>query len=157
MENENKIPAGSRIAVGCDHTALDLKRRLIEHLETRGFIPTDCGSYETDASDDYPDIAAAVCEKVTSGQCRAAVLICGTGIGMAMTANKFGGIRAVQCADCYSVRYSRLHNDANVICFGARVMGSELAAELLDIFLETPFEGGRHQRRVDKINALGRI
>lgn len=103
---------------------------------------------------DYPDMAEAVAEKITSGECEKGILLCGTGIGMSMAANKIKGIRAAVCSDEFSAKYTRLHNDANILCMGARVIGAGLAAELVDIFLNTGFEGGRHQRRVDKITAL---
>lgn len=150
MENANKV------AIGCDHTAVDFKNQLIAYMEELGYAVTDCGSYDTDGADDYPDVAVETCGKVVSGQCRTAVLICGTGIGMSMAANKMDGIRAALCSDYYSVKYTRRHNDANVICFGARVMGIELAKELLGVFLVTEFDGGRHQRRIDKINCIGK-
>ncbi|MBQ8079958.1 MAG: ribose 5-phosphate isomerase B, partial [Oscillospiraceae bacterium] len=95
-----------------------------------------------------------LCAKITSGEAERGILLCGTGIGMSMAANKIPGIRAAVCSDCFSVRYTRLHNDANVLCMGERVIGQGLAVELVDIFLHTDFEGGRHQRRVDKITAL---
>ena len=105
---------------------------------------------------DYPDIAKAACDKIVSGECQLGILICGTGIGISMAANKIKGIRACACSDTFSAKYTRLHNDANVLCLGGRVVGPGLAAELVDLFLDTPFEGGRHQLRVDKIMELER-
>ena len=143
------------IAIGCDHAGVKFKAELIDFLKERGHEVLDCGCY-TEESVDYPDIAEATCAKVLSGEAERAVLICGTGVGISMAANKIHGIRAALCGDCFSAKYTRLHNDANAICFGARVMGTGLAKELLEIFLSTPFEGGRHQRRIDKIDLLGR-
>ena len=142
------------IAIGCDHAGLSFKAELISFLKELGHEVIDCGCY-TEESVDYPDIAETTCAKVLSGEAGKAVLICGTGVGISMAANKIHGIRAALCGDCFSTKYTRLHNDANAICFGARVIGVELAKELLAIFLSTPFEGGRHQRRVDKLNKLG--
>ncbi len=137
------------IAIGCDHAAVELKNAILAHLEERGIPFADLGM-----EGDYPVMAEAVCRKITSGEASCGILLCGTGIGMSMAANKIRGIRAAACSDGYSARYTRLHNDANVLCMGARVIGSGLALELTDIFLDTPFEGGRHQRRVDLIKAL---
>ena len=104
--------------------------------------------------DSYPDIAKAACDKIVSGECQLGILICGTGIGISMAANKVKGIRAACCSDCFSAKYTRLHNDANVLCFGGRVVGPGLACMMVDEFLNAQFEGGRHQRRVDKISSL---
>lgn len=140
------------IVVGCDHAAVNLKKALTAHLTEKGIEFIDLG---TDGeSCDYPDIAKAVCEKITSGGAEKGILLCGTGIGMSMAANKIKGIRAAACSDCFSARYTRLHNDANVLCMGERVVGIGLALELADIFLETEFEGGRHQRRIDLISEI---
>lgn len=142
------------IAIGCDHTAVDFKKELIGWMEANGYAVRDCGSFASDSSDDYPDTASLVCGEVSNGSSDLAVLICGTGIGMSMAANKVPGIRAAVCDNCYCAKYTRLHNDANVLCLGARTTGVELAKMILEYFLTTGFEGGRHQRRVDKINAL---
>ena len=144
----------TRIAIGCDHAAVAFKGELADFLRELGYEPVDCGCQEGCEAVDYPDIAEAVCGRITAGDCRTGVLVCGTGIGLSMAANKLPGIRAALCENCFSARYTRLHNDANVICFGARTMGPELAKELLRIFLESEFMGGRHQRRVEKIEAL---
>ena len=145
-----------KIAIGCDHTAIPFKKELIALMTELGHTVTDCGCFEGAEAADYPDIAVVTCKKVLSGECDRGVLICGTGIGMSMAANKMDGIRAALCGDYYSAKYTRLHNDANVICFGARVIGVELAKELLTVFLESEFEGGRHQRRIDKIALIGK-
>lgn len=140
------------IAIGCDHAAIDLKQTIMAHLDEQGIEYINLG---TDGDPcDYPDMAKAVAEKITSGECEKGILLCGTGIGMSMAANKIKGIRAAVCSDEFSAKYTRLHNDANILCMGARVIGAGLAIELTDIFLSTGFEGGRHQRRVDKITAL---
>ena len=140
------------IAIGCDHGGYELKLEVIKHLEEKGVQFTDCGC--NGEAVDYPDIAAETCAKVLSGECDKAILICGTCIGISMAANKIKGIRAALCGDWYSAKYTRLHNDANALCMGGRVMGAGLACEIVDIFLETEFEGGRHARRVEKIMKL---
>ncbi|MBR4626712.1 MAG: ribose 5-phosphate isomerase B [Ruminococcus sp.] len=140
------------IAIGCDHAGVELKKAVIAALEEKGFKLMDMG---TDGEPcDYPDMAEKVCREVTSGNCEKGILICGTGIGMSMAANKIKGIRAALCSDSFSTKFTRLHNDANVMCMGARTLGPGLACELAEIFLTTGFEGGRHQRRVDLITAL---
>ena len=140
------------IAIGCDHAAVELKQAIKAYLDEQNIQYIDLG---TDGEPcDYPDIAKAVAEKITSGECELGILLCGTGIGMSIAANKIKGIRAAVCSDEFSAKYTRLHNDANILCMGARVIGPGLAVELADIFLHTGFEGGRHQRRVDKITAL---
>ncbi|MBQ3886199.1 MAG: ribose 5-phosphate isomerase B [Ruminococcus sp.] len=140
------------IAIGCDHAGVELKKSIIQTLSEKGFEFCDMG---TDGEPcDYPDMAEKVCEQITSGKCERGILICGTGIGMSIAANKIKGIRAALCADSFSTRFTRLHNDSNVMCMGARTMGPGLACELAEIFLTTGFEGGRHQRRVDLITAI---
>ena len=140
------------IAIGCDHAGYDLKREVAEYLKKNNIEIIDCGC--DGQSCDYPDIAEAVCEKITSGQADKGILICGTGIGMSIAANKIDGIRAAVCSEHFSVKYTRLHNDANVLCMGARVIGPGIAVELADLFISTEFEGGRHQRRLDLIIKL---
>ena len=142
-----------KLMIGSDHGGFELKQEVIKHLEELGHEVTDVGCYDP-SSCDYPDIAKSGCEKITSGECERGILICGTGIGISMAANKIKGIRAACCSDTYSAKYTRLHNDANVLCFGGRVVGGGLACELVDAYLSVEFEGGRHQRRVDKIMAL---
>ncbi|MBR1824868.1 MAG: ribose 5-phosphate isomerase B [Ruminococcus sp.] len=140
------------IAIGCDHAGVEMKKAVIEELSKKGFEFKDMG---TDGEPcDYPNMAEAVCGLVTSGECERGILICGTGIGMSIAANKIKGIRAALCSDSFSTRFTRLHNDANIMCMGARTLGQGLACELAEIFLTTGFEGGRHQRRVDLITAL---
>lgn len=137
------------IVLGSDRAGAELKNHLIDFLEEHNYQYLDCGE-----EPDYPDIAQKVCEKITSGEAEKGVLVCGTGIGISMAANKIKGIRAALCSDYFSTRHTRLHNDANVACFGGRVMGYCLAADLLNVFLTTEFEGGRHARRVDKMMKL---
>ncbi len=142
------------IAIGCDHGGFEHKCAIAEHLKERGFEVTDCGIYEK-VSVDYPDIAVKVTEKIVGKTCDLGILVCGTGIGMSMAANKVKGIRAAACSDHFSAKYTRLHNDANVLCLGARVLGAGAPIELVNVFLNTPFEGGeRHRRRVDLMMAL---
>jgi len=141
------------IAIGCDHGGFILKNMLVDHLKEKGYEIVDCGSYDGGPVD-YPDIAKKVCAAVREGEAEKGILVCGTGIGMSIAANKHKGIRAAVCSEHFSARYTRLHNDTNVLCLGARVIGGGLACELVDIFLNTPFEGGRHQTRVDKITEI---
>ena len=135
------------IAIGCDHGGYELKLEVIKHLEEKGVQFTDCGC--NGEAVDYPDIAAATCAKVLSGECDKAILICGTGIGMSMVANKYHGIRAAVCGDTFSARFTKMHNDANVICMGARVIGLGLATDIVDAYLGAEYEGGRHAIRVE--------
>lgn len=141
------------IVIGCDHGGFELKNVIIEHLKEKGTAYIDVGCY-TPESIDYPIIAEDLCEKITSGEAELGILICGTGIGMSMAANKVKGIRAACCSDTFSARLTRLHNDANVLCIGGRVVGPGLAVDLVDSFINEKFEGGRHQRRVDMITAI---
>ncbi|MCM1334695.1 MAG: ribose 5-phosphate isomerase B [Bacteroides sp.] len=140
------------IYIGCDHGGYALKRELLKYLSEEGFLFTDLGC--DGETVDYPDIAEAVCKKVLESEDNRGVLICGTGVGISIAANKIKGIRAALCGDWYSAKYTRLHNDANVICMGGRTTGSGLAAEILDVFLHTSFEGGKHAARVNKIKKL---
>lgn len=141
------------IVIGSDHGGFALKEEMKKHLEARGIAFEDVGCCDTN-SVDYPDIAKAACEKIVSGQCEKGLLFCGTGVGISIAANKVKGIRACCCSDCFSAKYTRLHNDANVLCMGGRVVSAGLAEMMVDLFLDTEFEGGRHQRRVDKISAI---
>ncbi len=139
------------VAIGSDHAGFALKEFLIEHLAAQGFDVIDLGP-ENAQSVDYPDYAKKTCREVLEKNILG-VLICGTGIGMCMTANHIPGIRAALCDNEYLARMTRKHNDANVLCLGERVIGQGLAASVTDVFLETEFEGGRHKRRVDKIES----
>ncbi len=142
-----------KIAIGCDHGGLSHKNAIAEHLKERGFSVSDFGIYET-VSVDYPLIAEKVCQSIVSGECELGILVCGTGIGMSIAANKIKGIRAAACSEHFSAKYTRLHNNSNVLCLGGRVIGEGTAVELADIFVDTKFEGGRHQRRVDMITEI---
>ncbi len=136
-----------RLAIGSDHAGLALKQKLLEHLANTGHQLQDVGTHSADSTD-YPNYAKAVATQVAGGEADLGVLVCGTGQGMAMTANKVAGIRAAVCADTFSAHATREHNDANVLCIGDRVVGAGLAVEILDAFLGAQFEGGRHARRV---------
>ena len=136
------------IAIACDHAGVGIKNGLKKELEALGYELRDFGTYDENSCD-YPVFARKACEAVVSGECEKAILICGTGIGMSMAANKIKGIRAAVCSECFSAKYTRLHNDANALCLGARVIGEGLALELAKVFLTTPFEGGKHKRRID--------
>ena len=144
------------IALACDHGGYVLMQAVKKHLDELGLAWRDFGTY-TDESCDYPDYAAPAARAVASGECDRGILICGTGIGMSIAANKIPGIRAATCSDCFSAEATRQHNDANMLAMGARVLGEGLALKIVDIFLTTPFMGGRHQRRIDKIAALEQI
>lgn len=140
------------IAIGCDHAGCEMKKAIIDALSEKGFDFKDMGCNGERC--DYPVIAEAVCTEITSGNCEKGILICGTGIGMSIAANKIKGIRAALCSDSFSAKYTRLHNDSNVMCMGARTLGQGLGIELAEIFLTTGFEGGRHQNRIDLITKL---
>lgn len=139
------------IALGCDHGGFQLKQAVIKHLEERGLKYQDFGCYD-EKSCDYPVYAQKVTKAIVEGECEKGVLICGTGIGISISANKQKGIRAALCSDCFSAEATRLHNDANVLAMGARVLGEGLALKILDTFLDTPFSGDeRHARRIGMI------
>ena len=142
-----------KFVLACDHAGYPLKGELKKIFVEKGYDISDCGT-DSLASVDYPAYATKLCDTITSGKAKLGILICGTGIGMSMAANKHAGIRAACCSDTFSARMTRMHNDANVLCMGARVVGAGLATDIAELFLETEFEGGRHQRRVDLVNAL---
>ena len=137
-----------RIAIGSDHGGYEYKEQIVSYLKEKGYECVDVGTYSTDSCD-YPVIARAVTTKITTGEADSGILVCGTGIGMSIVANKVKGIRAALCGDTFSARASRAHNNSNVLCLGERVIGINLAMDIVDIWLESKFEGGRHQRRVD--------
>ena len=141
------------LALGCDHGGYPLMKEVIKYLEDNKIEFKNFGTFSED-SVDYPTYGKAVANAVAAGECEKGILICGTGIGISITANKVKGIRACCCSDHFSAKYTRLHNDANVLCLGGRVVGAGIACELADLFIETEFEGGRHARRVDKIMAI---
>lgn len=139
------------VAIGCDHGGFELKQEIIKHLAKKGCELMDLGC-ESIASCDYPQYAKAVADAVVNGRAQYGILICGTGIGMSITANKVKGVRAAVCGDCFSAQATREHNNANILCMGARVTGPGLALKIADIFLETPFSNDeRHIRRISQI------
>lgn len=139
-----------KVAVGSDHAGNELKKVVIALLEGRGFQVEDVGTYSND-SVDYPDFASQVARKVGGGEARFGVLVCGTGIGMSIVANKYRGVRAAVCTSEFEARATRAHNDANVLCLGERVVGIGLGGAIAEAFVDTAFEGGRHERRIQKI------
>lgn len=141
------------VAIGCDHGGFALLNAVKESLDERK-IEYRCFGASSEESVDYPPVAAEVARLVASGECEAGILVCGTGIGMSITANKIKGIRAAVCSDAYSCEYTRRHNNANILCMGARVIDGDKCRELAGIFMDTPFDGGRHQRRVDMIGKI---
>ena len=143
----------SPLALAADHGGFELKESLKKHLEARGIPYRDFGT-DSAASVDYPDYALPACQAVVRGDCRAAILCCGTGVGMSMCANKMHGIRACCCCDAFSAEFTRRHNNANALCLGGRVVGAGLACQIVDAFLNAEFEGGRHQNRIDKMMAI---
>ncbi len=141
------------IAIGSDHAGLDLKCEIMKHLENKGYQVKDYGTY-TSESCDYPYYGEAVGRAVASGECERGVLICGTGIGISIAANKVKGARAAACSDTFSAEMTRRHNDANIIAVGARVVGVGLALAIIDAYFNAQFDGGRHSRRVDMISEI---
>lgn len=141
------------IAIGCDHGGLEHKNAIVDFLKEKGFNVEDFGIYEQ-VSVDYPEIALKVANSIADGKNELGVLVCGTGIGMSLAANKVKGIRAAACSEHFSAKYTRLHNNSNILCLGGRVIGVGTALELVDLFVSTEFEGGRHQRRVDMITDI---
>jgi len=142
-----------QMGLACDHGGFELKEELKAFLKLLGVEPIDMGTFNED-SVDYPDFGVLVAERVSQGELEKGILICGTGIGMSMVANKFPRVRAALVNDLYSSRCSREHNDANILIIGGRIVGKELAKEIVRVWLETPFAGGRHKRRLEKIEAL---
>ncbi len=143
----------TKITIGCDHAGYELKLQVIEHLKELGIEVIDVGTDST-ASCDYPVYAHKLCKNIQDGVTELGILICGTGIGMSMVANKHKGIRAAVCSDTFSARLTRQHNNANVLCFGARVVGMGVAFDLVDAFLSAEYEGGKHAKRVGMITAV---
>ena len=141
------------IAIACDHGAVELKKEIEAMLDEMGLSYQDFGT-DSHASVDYPVYAEKAARAVTSGACDRGILLCGTGLGMSLAANKVPGIRCALCGDCYSAEMARRHNNANMLALGARVIGPELAKKITQIFLTTDFEGGRHARRVGMIDTL---
>ena len=143
-----------KIAIGCDHGAIDLKNKIVAHLEGKGFEVKDFGTY-TKASCDYPEFAGAAAKAVASGECEKGIVLCTTGIGVSIAANKIDGIRCALLSDLWSAKMTRLHNDTNVMALGAGIVGKNLALEIVDVWLGTEFSGGERQaRRIEKMMAL---
>ena len=140
----------NKIIIGCDHGGIIRKNEIIAHLQKRGFDVCDVGTYSTDSCN-YPDYARLVCSAIQRAEYSMGILVCGTGIGMSIAANKHNGIRAACCSDTFSARMTRMHNDANVLCLGERVVGTGLALDIVDFFVDTEFEGGRHETRVSML------
>ena len=143
-----------KVFIGCDHAALDMKNEIVEYVKSLGFEAYDEGTYSSDRVD-YPVYAKKVALAVKENEDSLGILICGTGIGMSLAANKVKGIRAAACSEVYSAKLTRMHNDANVLCLGARVVGAGLAADIADLFIHTEYEGGRHAKRVAMIEEIG--
>ncbi len=141
------------IGIGNDHGGYELKLHIKKFLESKGIEVKDFGAHSTDAID-YPDIAVPLCESVVNGECECGILICGTGIGMSIAANKINGIRAAHVTDSFSARMTKMHNNANIICLGGRITGSEIASDIVEAYLGAEFQGGRHNNRVNKVMAL---
>jgi len=141
------------IVIGCDHAAFEMKEKLKAYLLQRGEFVEDVGPHSAD-SVDYPDYGKKVAQMVSNGRFTRGILLCGTGLGMSMVANRFPGVRAALCHDLFGATMSRRHNDANILVLGGRVTGETLAEEIVRVWLETPFEGGRHQKRLDLFNRI---
>ena len=142
-----------KIAIACDHGGLNLKNEVIKYLKEKGYEYKDFGTNSFDSCD-YPDFALPASEAVASGECEKGIIICSTGIGVSMVANKVPGVRCAHCHDSYCAEFTRRHNDANVLAMGEKVVGTGYALKIVETFLTTEFEGGRHSRRVDKITAI---
>jgi ribose 5-phosphate isomerase B len=139
-----------KLALGSDHAGFKLKKEIVAYLEENNHECVDYGVFD-EQSADYPDLAVPVAKAVSDGRCLFGILICGTGIGMSIAANKYAGIRAALCGETYSSRCAREHNDANILTMGGRVIGTGLAVDIVETFINTSFEGGRHSRRLEKI------
>ena len=142
-----------KLSIGSDHGGYALKQEIMKHLSERGIAYRDYGTY-SEESCDYPDYGEAVGRAVASGECERGIVVCGTGIGISIAANKVRGVRCALCGDCFSAQMAREHNDANVLALGARVLGAGLALKIVDTFLDSAFAGGRHERRVAKLMAI---
>lgn len=138
-----------QIVIGSDHGGYSLKNKIIEHLKEQGIEVSDLGCYSTESCD-YPLVAKEVAKKVLENGCKG-ILVCGTGIGMSIAANRFKGVRASHCTDTFTARMTRMHNDSNILCLGERITGSGLALDIVDIWIKTEFEGGRHTKRIDML------
>ena len=141
----------TKIAVGSDHGWFNLKGKIINFLQAKGYEVKDFGTYSTESCD-YPVYAKAVAKSVAAGECEKGILVCGSGIGVSIAANKVKGVRAALCHESHSAMLSRLHNNANVLCLGERITGESLALDIVDVWLKSEYEGGRHQKRVDMLD-----
>ena len=153
MNSKHNSEAES-IVIGCDHAAYPLKEKIKAHLQKNGYGIEDVGTQSED-SVDYPVFAQKVAAPISSGRFKRGILLCGTGIGMSMAANKYTNVRAALCTETFSAEMSRRHNDANILVLGGRITGEALALEMVDVWLATPFEGGRHQKRIDQFSPTG--
>jgi len=142
------------LIIGCDHAAFQLKQKVVDFIIARGLDVKDVGAF-SEASVDYPDFGTQVAAAVSEGRYTHGILICGTGLGMSIVANRYAHVRAALCNDLFAAKLSRQHNNANLLVMGGRVIGDILALEIVKTWLETPFEGGRHQKRIDKFDTLG--
>ena len=142
-----------KIAIACDHGGLNLKKEIIKYLNEHGYEPVDFGTNTTDSCD-YPDYALPAAEAVAKGECEKGIVVCSTGIGVSIVANKVPGVRCAHCHDSYCAEFTRLHNNSNMLALGEKVVGPGYALKIVETFLTTEFEGGRHQRRVDKITEI---
>ncbi len=142
-----------KIIIGCDHGGFNRKCEISEHLKSKGYEVTDVGTYSTDSCN-YPEYARLLCRRIQSGDFELGILVCGTGIGMSMAANKHNGIRAACCSDTFSARMTRMHNNANVLCLGERVVGVGLALDIVDCFIENQYDGERHAKRVSMLEDI---
>lgn len=145
-----------RIGFGCDHVSLDLKKVLMEHVSAKGLETIDFGAYQDINREHYPEYGLKVAQAIIEEQCDLGIIVCGTGVGISISANKVPGIRAAVCSEPYSARLSREHNNTNILAMGSRVVGTELAKMIVDQWLEAEFEGGRHQVRLDMIEDIER-
>ncbi|MBR1680392.1 ribose 5-phosphate isomerase B [bacterium] len=141
----------TKIAIGSDHGGFNLKNKIIKFLEEKGYEVKDYGTYSTDSCD-YPVYAKAVAKSVANGENEKGIIVCGSGIGVSIAANKVKGVRAALCHESHSAMLSRLHNDANVLCLGERITGESLALDIVDVWLKSEYEGGRHQKRIDMLD-----
>lgn len=153
MQGFDATTMAEKIAIACDHAGYRLKTLLLQDLSDEGYDVLDLGTDDGERSVDYPDFGYAMADAIRQGKVARGVLVCGSGIGVSMAANRFPEVRAALIHDALGAQMARRHNDANVICFGGRMIGEEVARDCLKLFLHTEFEGGRHQRRVDKLGA----
>ena len=144
------------VVIGCDHAAYPLKEKIKAHLQKNGYAIEDVGTHSED-SVDYPEFAKKVAAPISTGHYKRGILLCGTGIGMSMAANKFANVRAALCTEPFSAEMSRRHNDANILVLGGRITGEALALDMVDVWLKTPFEGGRHQKRIGQFGSTGEL